>query len=247
MNILTAFYSSCRTWIIGPDISEAIWILCGVLQGCPLSATLFVLALQPFLAIVRSRLRPNELICACAKDLLSVVRSLDSLIFLHRAFLFLRRISGLALNVKKLQFIPLVQRLTLTTCDELRMILEIHASDFASAEIGYTLTYLGFDIGPRATSCKWISQLEKHYQGSLQIIGFKQVAGTAPRAYRICALSVFSYVSQLEHQTEALDSGLREKRILHKLSRFILGTFPMRSLTLTPLDCHPWFLSGYAA
>ena len=47
----------------------AYWILCGILQGCPRSGTLFVFSLDPFLREMHSsKLAASMLLRACADD-----------------------------------------------------------------------------------------------------------------------------------------------------------------------------------
>ena len=178
--------------------SEASFIIeSGVLQGCPLSGSLFVIALQPFLAFVASRLRHDELICACADDLLTVVRCAASLKLLDRAFRYLEKVSGLTLNSSKLQFIPLTRTCNLHTIEIFRDWLVRCAPAFALGQIGYTLVYLGFDMGPRALAYKWKKQMESWKQRSNEIISYSVAASATIRAYNFLAALVRSYVSQL--------------------------------------------------
>ena len=53
-------------------------ILCGIIQGCPLSGSLFVIALNPFLNCFETLLGTGEIMRAFADDLGAVFRDVMS-------------------------------------------------------------------------------------------------------------------------------------------------------------------------
>ena len=78
-------------------------VTCGVLQGCPLSGTLFLLAIDPLLAQFEWHILSPGLgaVYACADDVGAALRELKSLRILHRLFSRYRLVSGLTLKPSK--------------------------------------------------------------------------------------------------------------------------------------------------
>ena len=83
----------------------------GVLQGCPASGSLFVVAVNPFLVIIESILKPGEMVKAFADDLANVLKSLASLKSLYSIFKVIRIVSGMTLNTSKCLIIPVKRNL----------------------------------------------------------------------------------------------------------------------------------------
>jgi hypothetical protein len=78
----------------------------GVFQGCPLSATIFVMALNIFLEYAHSLNISQFSSRAAADDLGGVLRSILSLSLVFTAFQILYKISGLQTNPAKCILIP---------------------------------------------------------------------------------------------------------------------------------------------
>mgnify|MGYP002176889572 CR=1 FL=1 len=78
-------------------------ILSGVLQGCPLSGSLFVMAIDPLLHMFRIKLEDSALgmVCACADDIGIALKVAEALPFLFETFEKFRSASGLTLKPSK--------------------------------------------------------------------------------------------------------------------------------------------------
>ena len=137
--------------VSGPcGIFTAFVILSGVLQGCPLSASLFVICLNPFLALIDSKLSEGEFIAACCDDLLTVTKSEESLHMLAQCFKFLASVAGLHLSVHKTCFIPLYRSPSLHALEMFRLWICKSVPFFANVNIAFSCRYLGVNIGPHA-------------------------------------------------------------------------------------------------
>ena len=209
---------------------RAFDILAGVLQGCPLSATLFVLAMQPFIDFVSSRLRPSEAIFGCADDLLAVVSCLESWIVLQKAFDYFEAISGLTLNVKKMYTIPLCLKPCGDSLLQFASMLDSHRL-FKGINPCLSLKYLGFILGPRSASFKWTKVISKFRRRAQDIAASQTASSLLAVAYTSRVLPVLSYISQLEDFPPELASV--ERNVLHKIFKMIPGTFTDRALLNT--------------
>ena len=72
----------------------------GIIQGCPLSGSIFAMAVDPFLRLLQKTL-PSSTNRAFADDIATIVQSLQDLSTLKSNFDLSRDISGLDLKIKK--------------------------------------------------------------------------------------------------------------------------------------------------
>ena len=82
----------------------------GVLQGCPASAFLFNLALDPFLCKFQEVLGPRNagIIRACADDLGAALKHLKYVVYLQPIFYSAKVFAGLTLHPEKCVIVPLL-------------------------------------------------------------------------------------------------------------------------------------------
>ena len=85
----------------GSDSDRTLYkIESGIIQGCPLSGSIFVLTVDPFLQLLK-RTIPSATNRAFADDIATLVQSLQDLPTLKRNFDLFKDISGLDLKIKK--------------------------------------------------------------------------------------------------------------------------------------------------
>ena len=94
----------------GNGLHLLFWFLSGALQGCPASAFLFTVALDPFLYIFEHTLISHSLgiLRACADDLGAALRKLAALKKFFPIFALAEAAAGLVLKPSKCIIIPLI-------------------------------------------------------------------------------------------------------------------------------------------
>ena len=134
----------------------------GVLQGCPASAFLFAVCLDPFLVCfegclsIRARGAPR----ACADDLGAALKEVKHLRLLEPIFGQAFRLAGLTVKPAKCVLVlltPFMQKL----CDKLVDWLRVNLPTWAKFKMKAAGKYLGFYLGPEAGAIQWKDPLEK--------------------------------------------------------------------------------------
>ena len=162
-------WDSCeRKW------DRLILFLSGVLQGCPASAFLFTIALDPSLHSFENALcqrapphassntlrSKSGIMRACADDLGAALRSLRLLTLLEPIFETARTVAGLNLKPKKCVLVVLVpfNGLLKTKIQEW---LALHLPKWKNFNIQDAGKYLGFWLGPAAGAHLWDAPFKK--------------------------------------------------------------------------------------
>ena len=149
---VASLYLNVRAFItIGGKLSFACEVTAGVLQGCPLSDTLFVVAMSPFLFDFSTTLvdRSYAVIHACVDDLGTAVMRIDFLEQLARVYKVMSAVAGLCLQVKKCVIVPWVP-FTVGNVDIIRAWILKFLPNWSHFKICECGEYLGFAVGPGA-------------------------------------------------------------------------------------------------
>ena len=117
-----------------------VWIFsvtCGVLQGCPFSGSLFVIAIDPLLHLFEKYIQSPGYgrIYACADDIGAALASCTGLITLFRLFSRMTKASGLTLKPSKCVLIPTAFELTAENVASLREWLGRHIPAWQDMQI----------------------------------------------------------------------------------------------------------------
>ena len=109
LNVFRALYKSNQAYAaIGSDIVWLFEVGCGVLQGCPFSGTLFVIAIDPLLHMFEKFIISPGFghVYACADDIGVVLHECRMLIRLYNLFYIMELASGLKLKPSKCVLVP---------------------------------------------------------------------------------------------------------------------------------------------
>ena len=142
---------------------NAIPFLSGVLQGCPASAMLFNLALDPFLSDFERKLEYGNkgIVRACADDVAFSLQRLAHLPLLFPVYSAAQRFAGLSLKPRKCKIIPCC-KITPETLALLGQWVRRNIPEWGDFEIVGAAELLGFYIGPEMAGHQWARPLHKY-------------------------------------------------------------------------------------
>jgi len=200
LNAFDALYSRNEAyWECGGVQHWLFTVLAGVLQGCPLSGSLFVIAIDPLLFLFsKFIIDPMKgRVAACADDVGVVLNELSSLPILQHLFSSFEEVAGLCLKPIKCVLVPLS-----VTCNEenrSRIIrwLSVHASGWEFFKIVSSAKYLGFFLGPSAAEKQWASPIAKFKERTDEIWQRNLPAPLSAARFNSRAVSVLGYIAQL--------------------------------------------------
>ena len=145
MHFLEALYYSNNQCFANFD-GKQFFLFCiesGILQGCPLSGSLFVIATDPLLRMLAT-VFPDATIKAFADDLGGVFEKLANLTNLEQIFDGFATISGLHLKPSKSKIIPLGREPSGDNLEEVRSYVRELAPTWGCIGVGTAGEYLGF-------------------------------------------------------------------------------------------------------
>ena len=164
LNAFNVLYSGHEGYgKVGGILKWIFSVKCGILQGCPFSGTLFVIAIDPPLTLFEHYIHKPGLgaIYACADDIGAAIKGLRCLSILHRLFEKCRRASGLTLKPAKC-----IAILVATTPSEVNILairgwLSNHIPDWKNFKFSPMGKYLGIHIGPIIGGLNWKAPMDK--------------------------------------------------------------------------------------
>ena len=192
-------------------------IFSGVLQGCPLSGSFFVFAIDPFLqAFDLAVVQPGKgVIGACADDIGASLASIQTLVDMFKIFDVARVVAGLSLKVQKCVIVPISASFSEELCETIRSWLAMNLplwSDFAISEAG---KYLGAFLGPAASQKLWTNAANKWASRSYSIGNGAMPLQLSVMLYNSRAVTTLGYISPFALLPDKL---IRQERyILSKL------------------------------
>jgi len=206
LNFVKALYHDNKGFIhINRVIRDFCLFLSGVLQGCPLSETLFVISINPFLNAAENILNPPyEIMRAFADDLAAVLQSLAQLKRLQVLFKVLHIISGLSIKAKKCVIIPLGEVFCPDVAARVREYLVRHVPAWRDFKICDRGCYLGLVLGPGSANHSWDVPSEKWVFRSVSLATSKLSPALGLSEYNIRAFPTLSYPAQLLPPTKKM-------------------------------------------
>lgn len=190
-----------EVWALQVGTSAIVFLYAmqsGVLQGCPLSGSVFAVSFDGPLRMLALRLGSAGLVLACADDVLLVLRAIQSMFLIAQIFQVITLATALKVNFSKCVAVPLWRTFSMHTKASLRTSLTRWAPEWASIAIEGFTTFLGYAFGPGATpSDIWRAALEKYKTRSRLIISSTPPPSVGANLLRSRADSVLQYLGQL--------------------------------------------------
>ena len=175
-----------------------IRFLSGVLQGCPASAMLFNLALDPFLAAFERALDFGNkgIVRACADDVSFALCRLAHLPLLFPIFSAAEHLAGLCLKPRKCKIIPCT-KITPGILQRVSTWVGKHIPVWSEFEVTGAAELLGFYVGPLMAGHHWIKPMRKCKKRVYEIKHAGAATALNAFDYNSRVLPVLSYVAQL--------------------------------------------------
>jgi endonuclease/exonuclease/phosphatase family metal-dependent hydrolase len=196
IDIIKRLYGVCSIELLYGAVShQPFCALAGIKQGCPLSGTLFALALDPFLRMICLTIPAHlGMVTAFADDIAIVaLHMFDVLLALAPVFAVLQAAACLEVNPKKTIVIPLWTN----GLFEARRWLGDCLPTWSGFKVQLCGRFLGYMVGPTAAATRWDLSLDKFWQRGM-------AARTAGGGffgnllhYHIYSVSVLGYLLQL--------------------------------------------------
>ena len=201
MNLLECLYNGSEAFcnVGGSGMAWIFSVLSGVLQGCPFSGSLFVIAIDPLLFQFHKYLCAPALatVRACAGDIGAALKCCKDLAILWRIFEAFRKASLLTLKPQKCILIPLAVECSESNCSAFRAWLTEHLPEWAHFSVLPAAKYLGIYLGPLAGSEQWKAPLAKFQDRISHICAQKNPSALAVTKFISKCISVLGYVAQV--------------------------------------------------
>jgi len=200
LNVFDGLYhTNTAFWNIDGQTRFLFHILSGVLQGCPLSGSLFVIAIDPLLFQFRRQVMDPLLgqVRACADDIGAALARLDSLPVMCRIFARFRVVSGLTLKPAKSIIVLTTIESTDSNIAVVKEWLRTFCPDWSQFQIKAAGKYLGVYLGPGSGSLQWKAPVSKFKQRVAQLSADKLPITCAAFSYASKCVSTMGYMAQL--------------------------------------------------
>ena len=181
---------------VGSDF--LLWLAAGVIQGCPMSGWLFVLAMDVLIRAIIRTIGGNRrgVLRACADDLGLVIRSLTTMIDIQEPF-------ADAEHATKMKVKPVKCKLVLLGSAEENALLDVpgwlraFAPRWATMEVCSTAKYLGHWLGPASAPWVWKDAAGKYRQRVRDVAALGAAMVESAKEYGCVVLPVLSFLALL--------------------------------------------------
>ncbi|CAK0837751.1 unnamed protein product, partial [Prorocentrum cordatum] len=183
-NVVAALYSNClafssfRAEGTCAELEPLFALLCGIMQGCPLSGTVWRLAMDAPIRALLAAIAEHGFLTACADDLGMLIKNAVALPSIDYTFVSIELAFNLQLALHKCVLVPLWEELSEDTL--------LNVKSFLAKEVP---RWLGFRVDSTAAAGKWWTRCWELARTGL-------ATSLAARAYNINALPCLSYLAQ---------------------------------------------------
>ena len=197
----------------------------GVKTGGTASGTIFVLCIDPFLQLLRSRVGPRDFGKGFADDIGYIILDISvTLPALAECFQLFGRVSNVMLKINKTVIVPLW---TCNIAEATEVIMKI-VPTWKGVRVKLSAKYLGMQLGPRSADSVWTSALNKYVARVQASRGTGAGLLSSILEYNIMCVSTLSYIGQFcVASAEVLST---EARMLQRLTGCPRNTFTKESL-----------------
>jgi len=199
-SVVCGLYHKNQAFLGTPDgIVFMFLVLSGVLQGCPLSGSLFVIVIDPLLHMFKVHLEDTGLGVprACADDVGVALRHLKDICILCVFFSRYELISGLTLKPPKCVIVLTARTCSDHNCQVIKEWLSANCPVWRDMTVCAAAKYLGFYLGPSSAPLQWTKALAKFRDKVNQIHSYQLPAELAASQFRIKAVPILGYIAQL--------------------------------------------------
>ena len=191
-------------------------ILAGILQGSPLSGTLFIFAVDPILrALVGATQNKGALVRACADVIGIVVRRLRDMQLVVPVFDAAEALALLTLKPRKCVLIPCRRLADDDFKESVCKWLAKEIPQWQHFNIRDSAPYLGFPLGPRSGRDIWIACLKKLRTRVEAIAYVHPPTSVAARLYNRRVVPLISYLAQFASLSKDILNA--EPHLVYKL------------------------------
>ncbi|CAK0827227.1 unnamed protein product, partial [Prorocentrum cordatum] len=202
-NVVAALYSNClafssfRAEGTSAEFEPLFALLCGIMQGCPLSGTVWCLAMDAPIRALLVAIAEHGILTACADDLGMLIKNAVALPSIDYTFVSIEFAFNLQLALHKCVLVPLWEELSEDTLQDVKSFLAEEVPRWSGFRVDSTAKYLGTYLGPGVTDFGiWKAAAGKWWTRCWELARTGMATSLAARAYNINALPCLSYPAQ---------------------------------------------------
>ncbi|CAK0854640.1 unnamed protein product [Prorocentrum cordatum] len=202
-NVIMALYSnflafsSFRAEGTSAELVPLFALMCGIMQGCPLSGTVWCLAMDAPIRALLAAIAEHGSLTACADDLGMLIKNAVALPSIDRTFVSIEFAFNLQLALHKCVLVPLWEEITDNTLQNVKSFLAGAVPRWSGFRIDSSAKYLGTYLGPGVTDFGiWKAAAGKWWSRCWELARTGMATSLAARAYNINALPCLSYLAQ---------------------------------------------------
>ena len=217
-NAAYVIYQDNKAFVNVKGIAIFIYDICsGVLQGCPLSGSLFVFGMDPLVVAFDMLVDSlsKGITRVCADDVGTSLVELKHLHIFYDLFAQIQCVSGLTLKPKKCILIITCLKVSIELKQVICSWLAEHTPGWESFDITNGGKYLGIWVGPITAKLQWEKAQEKYKFRCCEIAGVGASASISAKLYNMHAVPVLGYIAQF-HEPPAILLD-QERHCLHKV------------------------------
>ncbi|CAK0878916.1 unnamed protein product, partial [Prorocentrum cordatum] len=202
-NVVAALYSNClafssfRAEGASAEFEPLFALLCGIMQGCPLSGTVWCLAMDAPIRALLVAIAEHGFLTACADDLGMLIKNAVALPSIDYTFVSIEFAFNLQLALHKCVLVPLWEELSEDTLQDVKSFLAEEVPRWSGFRVDSTAKYLGTHLGPGVTDFGiWKAAAGKWWTRCWELARTGMATSLAARACNINALPCLSYLAQ---------------------------------------------------